>query len=246
MNPESDLRFKGTHIIITGAGGNFGREGCVYFALRGARITALDNNLIALQETLRETQSMVQEKGNGNSNSIQIFQCDVTSASSVQQVVDQAVASFGTPHLLWNNAGYQGQIKPTLEYSTDDFATVMNINVTGMFIVLQTVARYMATASTNEYESKHFSIVNTGSVAALRGTPAMVAYSASKAAVLAMTVAAAKGTSIFVEVLRHFNFSISIPFSLLTYAAAIFHVFIHNNKNNINRSCTTWHTCQCH
>ena len=60
--------------------------------------------------------------------------------------------------MLWNNAGYQGQIKPTLEYDPADFSTVLNINVTGMFIVLQTVAKNMAASGGG-------TIVNTASVA---------------------------------------------------------------------------------
>jgi len=107
----------------------------------------------------------------------------------VNTAVDDAVKAFGTPSLLWNNAGYQGQIKPTLEYGIDDFAAVMSVNVTGMFTVLQSVAKKMVADTAAE---KKYSIVNTASVAALRCTPAMVAYSASKAAVIAMTVASAK------------------------------------------------------
>jgi len=90
---------------------------------------------------------------------------------------------------LWNNAGYQGQIAPTLDYDPVDFANVMNINVTGMFIMLQAVAKKMSADGGN---NRSFSIVNTASVAGLRGTPAMVAYSSSKAAVLALTVCCAK------------------------------------------------------
>jgi NAD(P)-dependent dehydrogenase (short-subunit alcohol dehydrogenase family) len=91
--------------------------------------------------------------------------------------------------MLWNNAGYQGQIKPTLEYDPTDFALVMNINVTGMFIVLQAVAKKMVEQGEQD---TLYSIVNTSSVAGLRGTPAMVAYASSKAAVLAMTVSTSK------------------------------------------------------
>ena len=92
---------------------------------------------------------------------------------------------------LWkNNAGYQGQIAPTLDYDPVDFANVMNTNVTGMFIILQAVAKKMSAEGGNNHS---FSIVNTASVAGLRGTPAMVAaYSSSKAAVLALTVCCAK------------------------------------------------------
>ena len=174
-----ETRFQGKTVVITGAGGNFGREGCLYFTQRGAKVAALDKNLTSLQETIQE----IKDKCNVD---ILSLECDVTSPESVQNVVAQIVEQFGSINYLWNNAGYQGQIKPTLEYDPGDFAMVMNINVTGMFVVLQAVGRQMAKQETGG------SIVNTSSVAGLRGTPAMVAYSSSKAAVLAMTVSTAK------------------------------------------------------
>jgi len=187
----SEKRFHDKLIIITGAGGNFGREGCAYFARNGARIAALDKNESALEETV----SIVKNEGAKN---IKAFECDVTSVASVESALDEIIRQFGTcPDLLWNNAGYQGQIKPTLEYSVDDFALVMNINVNGMFIMMQSVAKRMAAQNidkNNKDDQKpyKYSIVNTASVAALRGTPAMIAYSSSKAAIISMTVCAAK------------------------------------------------------
>ena len=72
----------------------------------------------------------------------------------------------------------------------------MVIFLPGMFIVLQTVAKHMSELYKSD-PKKRFSIVNTSSVAGLRGTPAMVAYSSSKAAVLAMTVSASKDLAPF-------------------------------------------------
>jgi len=187
----NDSRFRGKVVVITGAGGTFGREGCLYFARRGAAIAALDKN----ESTLKETVAYVDEslKSTVGTDSIRTFSCDVTDAESVEAAVTATVNAFGRIDMLWNNAGYQGQIKPTLEYDPNDFALVMNINVTGMFIVLQAVAKRMATTAKTEGVSSHaFSIVNTASVAGIRGTPAMVAYSSSKAAVLAMTVSSSK------------------------------------------------------
>lgn len=184
-----DARFFGKTIIVTGAGGNFGREGCLYFARRGANVAAMDNNESALNETLGEVVVA------GCAVKIRGYACDVTDPESVEKTVESISIDFdGRIDMLWNNAGYQGQIKPTLEYDPADFARVMNINVTGMFIVLQSVARRMASqASAGRTDVSHpFSIVNTASVAALRGTPAMVAYASSKAAILAMTVSTAK------------------------------------------------------
>lgn len=179
----SDTRFQGKTIVITGAGGNFGREGCRYFAERGAKIAAMDKNPESLNETATYIRSKVPH--------VEIVHkaCDVTDATSVQTAIDEIVQALGSIDLLWNNAGYQGQIKPTLEYDPSDFALVMNINVTGMFIVLQAVAKKMVAQGKKD---TLYSIVNTSSVAGLRGTPAMIAYASSKAAVLAMTVSASK------------------------------------------------------
>lgn len=187
--PNFDARFRGKTIIITGAGGNFGREGCLFFAKRGANVAAIDNNETALNETITLVAAA------GSTGKMKGYTCDVTNSDSVTKQVEAISKDFdGQIDMLWNNAGYQGQIKPTLEYDPADFARVMNINVTGMFIVLQSVAKNMASQTKGgDGEFSHpFSIVNTASVAALRGTPAMVAYSSSKAAILAMTVSTAK------------------------------------------------------
>ena len=182
---ENDTRFRGKTVVITGAGGNFGREGCIFFAKRGARVAALDLNADALKETVKEAKAVMA------SAEIMALECNVTDVESVQAAVDKIVAQFQSIDLLWNNAGYQGEIKPTLEYDPKDFSRVMEINVTGMFIVLQAVAKHMAKQH-SELGKVGLSIVNTSSVAGLRGTPAMVAYASSKAAVLAMTVSTSK------------------------------------------------------
>jgi NAD(P)-dependent dehydrogenase (short-subunit alcohol dehydrogenase family) len=171
----SDNRFLNKVVVITGAGGSFGRDGCLFFAKRGAKIAALDLNASSLAETV----AMLNE--DCPDADIIALEADVTSVESIRTVMEQIVEKFGSIDMLWNNAGYQGEIKPTLDYDPADFARVMEINVTGMFIVLQAAGRQMAKQDSGG------SIVNTASVAGLRGTPAMVAYVSSKAAVLGMT-----------------------------------------------------------
>jgi NAD(P)-dependent dehydrogenase (short-subunit alcohol dehydrogenase family) len=149
-------------------------------------VAALDKSPTALQETVDKVKKQV-----GENAEIISLECDVTDVASVQSAIEKLVAKFGAIDMLWNNAGYQGQIKPTLEYDPADFAAVMNINVTGMFIVLQAVGRVMAKQPTGG------TIVNTASVAGIGCTPAMVAYASSKAAVLAMTVSSAKDLAPF-------------------------------------------------
>ncbi len=90
-----------------------------------------------------------------------------------------------TVDLLFNNAGYQGDFANIIDYDVADFRRVLDINVTGMFIVLQHFARCLVAAGLPG------AIVNTASMAH-GGTPNMAAYSASKAAVIALTKTAAK------------------------------------------------------
>lgn len=104
----------------------------------------------------------------------------------MENAINKAIVPFGGKiDMLWNNAGIQGQMKPLLEYPSSDVEAVMGVNVLGSFNVLQIVGRNMV---------KHGggTIVQTGSVAALRGTPTMSAYVASKAAIHGLTMTAAK------------------------------------------------------
>ena len=92
-NFNSDKRFQNKHVIITGAGGNFGREGVVYFALRGAKVSALDNNQQALKETIDEVTKILASAGKLSEASINdivvIYECDVTKPSIVEEVISK-------------------------------------------------------------------------------------------------------------------------------------------------------------
>jgi NAD(P)-dependent dehydrogenase (short-subunit alcohol dehydrogenase family) len=95
-------------------------------------------------------------------------------------------ATFGTPAALFNNAGYQGRFLAVPDYPVDDARKVLEVNVIGVLQVMQHVARVMIAAGRGGV------IVNTASMAGVGGAPNMVAYSASKAAVIALTKSAAK------------------------------------------------------
>lgn len=171
--------FTGRTVVVTGAGGNFGRAGSIYFASCGANVAMVD----LLDGPLKETAAMVEQLGKG---SFMTCVCDVTKPEQVEKMVKDIAEKFGPIHALWNNAGYQGAMVPTAEYSLDDFQRVMDINVVGSFTVLQAVARSMRDSGVEG------TIVNTASVAALRGTPTMCAYVASKAALIGLTMSTAK------------------------------------------------------
>ena len=114
------------------------------------------------------------------------FTCNVTNESEVADVIENIVRRFGSIEYLFNNAGYQGDFSPAHTYPVDDFRKVMETNVTGAFIVLKAVAACMVKA-------KFGRIVNMASRAGTFGPPNMVAYAASKAAVIGLTKNCLKG-----------------------------------------------------
>lgn len=92
------MNFEGKTIVITGAGGNFGREGCIYFAEQKAKIAAFDVDMKALEETANIVKEKVPDA------QIILKACNVTDASSVQAAVDSVVKELQSIDLLWNNA----------------------------------------------------------------------------------------------------------------------------------------------
>jgi NAD(P)-dependent dehydrogenase (short-subunit alcohol dehydrogenase family) len=103
---------------------------------------------------------------------------DVTDEAAVAAAVD-GLAPLGG---LVNNAGYQGVFTSVDRYPLDDARRVIEVNVLGVMTVLAAAARVMTGGA----------IVNVASMAGVSGAPNMPAYSASKAAVIGLTKAAAK------------------------------------------------------
>jgi len=176
-------RFSSKVVVITGAAGDFGRAGAAVFKREGAHVVLLD----AAPKPLEAAESALRTIPGPEALAIQ---CDITNQAQVDAAVAAVEKKFGRITHLWNNAGYQGHVKPTAEYSLEDFQRVQDINVVGTFRVLQCVAKSMQKTGGGV-------IVNTASVAGLRGTPAMPAYVASKAAVLGLTMSVAKDLAPF-------------------------------------------------
>jgi NAD(P)-dependent dehydrogenase (short-subunit alcohol dehydrogenase family) len=174
MSSLIDPFFKGKVIVITGGAGQFGSAAVIHFLELGCQVAALDISLESLNTNCPSE----------DSNFIKL-KCDVSIEAEVLASIDAVVKKFNRVDLLFNNAGVQGAFAPTLDYPAADFMNVMNVNVLGIFNVLKACGNKMKITGGG-------SIVNTSSVAAMRCTPAMVAYASSKAAVLALTVVAAK------------------------------------------------------
>jgi len=105
---------------------------------------------------------------------------DVSDPAAVEKATARAVAELGQIDVLVNNAGVAGLNSPTVEYPFDEWERVLRVNLTSQFLCCRAVAPHMVTR-------KYGRIVNIASVAGKEGNPNAVAYSASKAGVIALT-----------------------------------------------------------
>lgn len=174
---KDEKRFAGKVALVTGAGGDIGRATAVRLAQEGASVAVTD----IVADPLERAKEQVSKIG----VTVESYRCDVTDYDQVRVLVETIVRDFGHIDLLFNNAGYQGLFFPTHRYPADDFARVMRINVDGAFHVMQAVSQHMV-------ERKSGAIVNTASMAGVGGPPNMIAYGASKFAMVGMTQSAAK------------------------------------------------------
>ncbi|MGI9624141.1 MAG: SDR family NAD(P)-dependent oxidoreductase [Acidimicrobiales bacterium] len=169
-------RFDGKVAIVTGAGGGIGREAALRLSREGASILAVDN----AQDDLAETVAAV-DAGGGKATGVQ---ADVTDSEQVEAYVAAAVDTFGGVDVLFNNAGIEGTISMLEDYPEEMFDNVLAVNVKGVWLGMRHVASAMR-------ERGGGSIVNTSSGAGLMATPTLIAYGASKHAVVGMTKTAA-------------------------------------------------------
>ena len=105
---------------------------------------------------------------------------DVSDPAAVERAAARAFADLGRIDVLVNNAGIAGLNSPTVEYPIDEWERVLKVNLTSQFLCCRAVAPHMVKA-------KYGRIVNIASVAGKEGNPNAVAYSASKAGVIALT-----------------------------------------------------------
>ena len=171
-------RLDGRRALVTGAAGDIGRACAVRLAADGADVHLAD--LPARSEDLDETARTCREAG----VSATTVPFDVTEPADVDAAVASVTQADGPPTLLVNCAGYQGAFAATHDYPVDDLARVMAVNVTGLVAVTTRLTRALVDRATAG------AVVNIASRAA-SGAPNMPAYSASKAAVVGFTKAAA-------------------------------------------------------
>ena len=179
-SPNPATPFAGRTAFVTGASGDIGRATALRLATGGARVVLAD--LMTATDGLSETADACRSV---SAHEPVVHTFDVTDSLGVEATFEQLASDGIAADLLFNNAGYQGRFANVLDYDPPDFERVLDINVTGVFRVLQQFARHLVSSG------RPGAIVNTASMAHA-GAPNMAAYSASKAAVIALTKTAAK------------------------------------------------------
>jgi NAD(P)-dependent dehydrogenase (short-subunit alcohol dehydrogenase family) len=155
--------------IVTGAGSGLGLATAELFAREGARVVVADVD---------------GERGTAAAarigDSAVFVRADVADAGEVQAVVDAAVERFGGLHVMVNNAGVGGTFKRFLDDDFADFERVVAVNLFGVMVGSQRSARHMA-------QHGGGAIVNVTSIGGINAGPGVMAYRATKAAVIHLT-----------------------------------------------------------
>ena len=175
-------RFQDKVVVITGAAGGIGRAAARRFASEGASVVLVDIATAGLEESRAAVE--------GAGGKVLTVEADVTRAADVRRYVAAARDRFRGIDVFFNNAGILGAVSPIVDYPEETFDRVIAVNVKSVWLGLKLVGPELIARGGG-------AIVNTASVAGLRGTPNLVAYTASKHAVIGLTRTAS------LEFIRH-------------------------------------------
>jgi NAD(P)-dependent dehydrogenase (short-subunit alcohol dehydrogenase family) len=165
----NQLDFNGRAAIVTGGAQGIGLAIAKRLTASGAKVRIWDRD----DKLLANSVASLGGQASGDA-------LDVTDAAAVERGVKTALEALGRIDVLVNNAGIAGLNKPTVDYPIDEWERVLRINLTSQFLCCRAVAPAMVKAGYGR-------IVNIASIAGKEGNPNAVAYSASKAGVIALT-----------------------------------------------------------
>ena len=164
----NQLDMKDRNAIVTGGAAGIGLAIARRLVTSGARVSLWDRDAAALESAAREL---------GGAHVVRV---DVTREDQVAQAFDSSVAALKRIDVLVCSAGITGPNTTVEKYPLDAWKEVIDINLTGLFLCNRAVVSHM---TGNDYGR----IVNIASIAGKEGNPNASAYSASKAAVIALT-----------------------------------------------------------
>lgn len=171
-----DMHLSGKTALITGGASGLGRESARYLVREGVRIVIADQNEVHIHETVAELQSMEGEATG--------FALDVRDYAANESLARFAVDTFGSLDVVIAGAGVGGGNQFFVDTQPEDWNPILDINVRGVMNTNRAVAPYMI-------EQGSGSIINIASEAGKVGEKRIVAYAASKGAVMSFSKALA-------------------------------------------------------
>ncbi|WP_439532165.1 SDR family NAD(P)-dependent oxidoreductase [Polymorphobacter sp.] len=166
--PDRSLRFAGRTAIITGGASGLGRATAQRIIAEGGQVVLWDRNAAMLDEAMAEV---------GASHVVAL---DVADHDAVAEAARASQTVLGRVDILVNSAGITGPSVPVVQFPVDEWRSVIDINLNGVFYCCREVVPLMVA---NGYGR----IINVASVAGKEGNPNASAYSASKAGVIGFT-----------------------------------------------------------
>lgn len=158
--------------MVTGASRGIGRGIALELAECGADVIGIYESSDGMAGEIRDA---ITRKG----VMAEFFKCDVSKEEEVLAVREKALADFGKVDILVNNAGIHQHLK-SWELSLGDWQRVLDVNLTGVFILCKAFIPHMKERGSGR-------IVNISSCVAYTGTDHEVHYAASKSGILALT-----------------------------------------------------------
>lgn len=178
------MKIQGKVCVVTGGASGLGAATAQHLVAQGAKVILVDMN----QELGQQLQQQLGENA-------EFIAVDVTDENQVQQLLNHIEQKYGQLNGLVNCAGIAPSAKVLGRDGLHDlamFQKVLNINVTGSFNMIRFAAQLMSKYDLAADEEERGVIVNTASVAAFDGQIGQSAYSASKGAIVGMTLPLAR------------------------------------------------------
>jgi NAD(P)-dependent dehydrogenase (short-subunit alcohol dehydrogenase family) len=162
--------------LVTGAGSGIGRAVALAFARAGYTVALAGRRVDALNETAALA---------GSSHRTLVLPTDVSDALAVRALFDRVLAEAGRLDVLFNNAGSGAPPIPLEDLTPEQWRSVVDVNLTGVFLCLQQAFRVMKSQT-----PRGGRIINNGSISAHAPRPNSAPYTATKHAVTGLTKSA--------------------------------------------------------
>lgn len=172
QSPAGAVDLSGQVAIVTGGGSGIGRAMSLSFASAGATVMVLD----IVAGRAEETVGLIEAAGGTGRASV----FDIADAEAIDGFVSDLRARSGRIDILCNNAGVMDRMHKVADVPTEIWDRVLRVNLTAPFLMTRAVVPAMV-------ERGRGCIINTASIASLRGAAAGAAYTASKHGLMGLT-----------------------------------------------------------